>query len=70
LCGEIDQAADWLERCIEQRDGLAPSNRWYFEACSSPRWPALAKMMNLPETKGAPAKQRARFAAERGSANE
>ncbi len=51
LCGEIDQAADWLEKCIEQRDGLAPSHRWSFEACALPRWPALATMMNLPETK-------------------
>jgi tetratricopeptide (TPR) repeat protein len=48
LCGEIDLAADCFEKCIEQRDGLAPCHRWYFEACSSPRWPALAKIMNLP----------------------
>ncbi len=54
LCGEMDQAADWFERCIEQRDSLAPCHRWYFEACASPRWPTLAKMMNLPETKETP----------------
>jgi serine/threonine-protein kinase len=49
LCGEMDQAADWLEKCIEQRDALAPRYPWYFESCSSQRWLALAKMMNLPD---------------------
>ena len=48
----IDQAADWMEKAIEQRDPLAVvmllgagTEIWR----SSPRWPALAKMINLPE---------------------
>jgi serine/threonine-protein kinase len=49
LCGELDQAADWAERAIEARYPrlvaiLGPLLR------SSPRWPALARMMNLPES--------------------
>jgi hypothetical protein len=50
LCGETDKAADWLQKSIEQR---YPSNLTYY--CfrpflrSGPRWPALAKLMNLPE---------------------
>jgi len=52
LCGEIDQAANWVEKAIEQREPgilfllrqpLAQTLR------SSQRWPALAKMMNLAE---------------------
>jgi serine/threonine-protein kinase len=48
LCGEIDKAADWLEKAIEQRHPLAAIIASEFFR-SSPRWPALAKMMNLPE---------------------
>ena len=47
LCGEIDQAADWFEKAIEQRDPAMPTLGYRFR--SSPRWPALAKMMNLPQ---------------------
>ena len=48
LCGEFDQAAGWFERAIEERYPrlvaiLGPLLR------STPRWPALARMMNLPE---------------------
>jgi eukaryotic-like serine/threonine-protein kinase len=48
LCGEFDQAAEWVERAIEDRYPrlvaiLGPLLR------SSPRWPALARLMNLPE---------------------
>ena len=47
LCGEFDRAADWAEHAIEERYPrlvpiLGPLLR------SSPRWPALAKLMNLP----------------------
>jgi hypothetical protein len=47
LCGDPDRAAKWAELAIEQRDmqlvqSLGPFLR------SSPSWPALAKMMNLP----------------------
>jgi TolB-like protein len=47
LCGDFDRAADWAEHAIHERYPrlvpiLAPLLR------SSPRWPALAKLMNLP----------------------
>jgi tetratricopeptide (TPR) repeat protein len=54
ICGEVDQAADWVVKSIEERylgtlfftnvSPLASSLR------SNPRWPRLAKMMNLPES--------------------
>jgi adenylate cyclase len=48
LCGEIDKAADWLEKAIDQRDPCAAiyASVWFR---SSSRWPALAKRMNLPQ---------------------
>jgi serine/threonine protein kinase/Tfp pilus assembly protein PilF len=52
MCGETDAAADWFEKAIEQRD---PSVVGYLRTPlmkmlqSGPRWPALAKLMNLPE---------------------
>jgi tetratricopeptide (TPR) repeat protein len=52
-CGELEQAAVWLEKAIEQRDTRAP---WILPHLygpgftASPRWPRLAKMMNLPES--------------------
>jgi eukaryotic-like serine/threonine-protein kinase len=52
MCGETGAAADWFEKAIEQRD---PSAVGYLRTPlmkalqSSPRWPALAKQMNLPE---------------------
>ncbi len=51
MCGDTDAAADWFEKAIEQRD---PSVVGYLrtplmkQLQSSPRWPALAKQMNLP----------------------
>ena len=51
MCGETDAAADWFERAIEQRD---PAVVGYLRTPlmkilqSSPRWPVLAKQMNLP----------------------
>ena len=47
LCGEFDRAAEWTGRAIEERypplvATLGPLLR------SSPGWPALAKLMNLP----------------------
>jgi len=50
-CEEADVAAYWLEKSIEQRDTRAP---WHLPRVfgttfiSSPYWPKLAKMMNLP----------------------
>jgi len=51
---EFDQHADWVEKAIEQRDPnilpatCAGSNRKFLIA--NGRWPAVARMMNLPET--------------------
>ena len=44
---ETDQAADWIAKAIEQRDSAVPVLLPYVRTSS--RWPALAKMMNLPE---------------------
>jgi TolB-like protein/predicted Ser/Thr protein kinase len=54
-CGEIDKAIDWLERAIEQRLPLifsaSCSLLFYIPGLrSNPRWPALRKKLNLPET--------------------
>ena len=52
ITGEIEKAADWCERAIEQRDGfIAVSTAFplYKPLRESPRWPKVAKMMNLPE---------------------
>jgi len=52
VCGDIDNAADSVEKSIEERDpdimvllNVAVSR----PLRSSPRWPALARLMNLPE---------------------
>jgi serine/threonine protein kinase/Tfp pilus assembly protein PilF len=51
-CGEVDLAADWAEKAIEERrPGVA---LWLQGAIAeplraSPRWPKLAALMNLPE---------------------
>jgi predicted Zn-dependent protease len=53
VCGEIDQVASWVEKAIEQRDPMI-----LYVVCpafgkalrSGARWPALAKLMNLPGT--------------------
>jgi hypothetical protein len=49
VCGEFDRAGDWAVQAIEERYPplvaiLGPLLR------SSPRWPALAKLMNLPRS--------------------
>jgi serine/threonine-protein kinase len=52
ITGEIEKAADWCERVIEQRDGfLAVITAYpvYKPLRASLCWPKLAKMMNLPE---------------------
>jgi TolB-like protein/predicted Ser/Thr protein kinase/Tfp pilus assembly protein PilF len=49
--GDLDHAAEWFEKVIAQRDTRAP---WILPhtlgsfLMSSPRWPHLAKLMNLP----------------------
>jgi tetratricopeptide (TPR) repeat protein len=56
VCSEIDAALDWYERDIELREpGSAQlSSAGFLKPLrASPRWPKLAKMMNLP-TSNAP----------------
>jgi len=55
LCSEIEAAADWFKKMIEQGDPFA----LIFARASvtkplrqSSHWPELARMMNLPETVG------------------
>ena len=48
LFSENDTTADWFAKMIEDRDPTAPSWSCLKPIRSSPRWPALAKMMNLP----------------------
>ena len=53
VCWEIDAAIDVYERAIEQRNLMAAtwaSPGFLRPLRSSPRWPELARMMNLPET--------------------
>jgi Tfp pilus assembly protein PilF len=53
LCGEVEKVADWAGKAIEQRDPLMLlflRHPFAKALRSSARWPALAKMMNLPET--------------------
>jgi Tfp pilus assembly protein PilF len=51
MCGEVDTGADWTERAIAERDF---SMMYYlrFVVCkalrASHRWPAIARMVNLP----------------------
>jgi len=51
VCSEIEQAAGWAEKAIEQRE---PAIMYFLlhplakALRRSSRWPALAKMMNLP----------------------
>jgi eukaryotic-like serine/threonine-protein kinase len=51
LCEEMDKAADWLEKAIEQRLPLAAIYAPIFFRSTS-RWPTLARLMNLPEEAG------------------
>jgi Flp pilus assembly protein TadD len=47
LCGDLDQAAEWAERAIEQRDMPLVQNLGPFLR-PTPWWPVLARRMNLP----------------------
>jgi serine/threonine protein kinase len=52
VCEDIDAAIDWYERAIEQRQPVAvllASAGYMKPVRASPRWPKLARMMNLPE---------------------
>jgi tetratricopeptide (TPR) repeat protein len=51
--GEVENAVGWLEKAIDQRYPQAivlPRLGVGENLRSSPRWPALAKRMNLPES--------------------
>ena len=48
LCGEFDQAANWPRRAIEDLFPRLVATFGPFLR-SSRRWPALARIMNLPE---------------------
>ena len=49
-CGELDRAADWFEKAIEERDSMVAA---FLQSAigeplrASPRWPKLAALMNL-----------------------
>lgn len=49
-CSQIDAAADWTERAIEERH---PALFFFLRAhahdlLGNPRWPGLARMLKLP----------------------
>ena len=48
LCSRNDVAADWYAAMVEDRDPFAAVWSIMKPLRSSPQWPALAKMMNLP----------------------
>jgi TolB-like protein/predicted Ser/Thr protein kinase len=53
VCSEINAAIDWYQRDIELRQpfaALLASAGFFKPMRASPRWPKLAKMMNLPGT--------------------
>ena len=53
LCSNIERAADWYEKNIEQRHPSAAiwaRSAFFKPLRESPRWPKLARMMNLPES--------------------
>ena len=53
VTSEIDAAIDWYELAIEQRQPSAAvwaSAGLFTPLRSSPRWPKLARVMNLPVT--------------------
>jgi hypothetical protein len=50
LSGELDAAADWYERSIEQRDPFAlvfAATELTQELRQTHRWPKVARLMNL-----------------------
>jgi eukaryotic-like serine/threonine-protein kinase len=55
LCGEIEKAAEWTKRALEQKHPMVAmlllTPPWGPLLRSSVSWPNLAKMMNLPETR-------------------
>jgi serine/threonine protein kinase/Tfp pilus assembly protein PilF len=50
MCGELDSAADWAQKAIDQRQPSVMLMPLFFRG--SPRWSRLAKLMNLPAEAG------------------
>ena len=50
ICGDLVNAAKWLERAIEHRQGTFHIASVYFR--STAQWPAIARAMNLPGEAG------------------
>lgn len=53
LCSQTEAAIDCYAKLIEQRNPIAPMIAFTYKCRpmrKSPRWPTMAKMMNLPET--------------------
>jgi hypothetical protein len=51
IAGEIDAALDWYQKDIEAHRPNAPMvafAAWLAPMRASPRWPEVARMMNLP----------------------
>jgi TolB-like protein/Tfp pilus assembly protein PilF/predicted Ser/Thr protein kinase len=52
LCGEVEKAAEWTEKAVEQRHNMVAmlllTPPWKPLLRTSARWPELARMMNLP----------------------
>ncbi len=51
ICSDMDASADWYEKAIQQRELFAiifASAPMTQDLRATPRWPKLAKMMNLP----------------------
>jgi serine/threonine-protein kinase len=53
LCGDIEQAAEWMETAIQRHEQMVTmlllGRPWGPMLGRSERWPKLSKMMNLPE---------------------
>jgi TolB-like protein/Tfp pilus assembly protein PilF len=57
LCGDLDAAARWFEKAIQERDPGAPIHLRVGlgrALLATPHWPRLASLMNLPVEKRAP----------------
>lgn len=51
VTGDVDRMADWVEKAIEERQfAVFFFLRSHGQAlCASPRWPAVARTLKLPE---------------------
>jgi TolB-like protein/Tfp pilus assembly protein PilF len=55
ICSEVDKAAEWAEKAIQQRDFrvvITMSQPFLRDLRSSSHWPRLARRMNLPVAEG------------------